>query len=105
MLHGCNVPTHQRGHKAEDGYNLRWGTNVVGPFLSTELLMPALLESIKTSSGHHVRVIVASYSGAYADVLHWDAFKFDPQALYFQSMCVSSPPVSRRVVLVHIANV
>ena len=79
----------------KDGYDLQWGTNVVGPFLFTELLMPALIEGVKTSPDHHARVIVVSSSGAYADVLHWDTFKDTParrkmtdQMLYFQSKLV-----------------
>ena len=76
----------------KDGYDLQWGTNVVGPFLFTELLMPALIEGVKTSPDHHARIVVVSSSGAYADVLHWDTFKdtperlkSSPQTLYYQS--------------------
>ena len=79
----------------EDGYDLQWGTNVVGHWLLTELLMPALLAGVKTSPDHHARVITTSSSGAYLETLHWDTFKDTParrkmtdQMLYFQSKLV-----------------
>ncbi|KAI0686994.1 NAD(P)-binding protein [Earliella scabrosa] len=76
----------------KDGYDLQWGTNVVGHWYLTELLMPALLAGVKTSPDHHARVITTSSSGAYLETLHWDTFKDTParrkmtdQMLYFQS--------------------
>ncbi|KAG6853457.1 putative secondary metabolism biosynthetic enzyme [Blastosporella zonata] len=33
----------------EDGYDIQWGTNVVGPFHFTQLLMPALLAAARHS--------------------------------------------------------
>nr|VWO99675.1 Alpha-crystallin (Acr) (14 kDa antigen) (16 kDa antigen) (HSP 16.3) (Nox16) [Ganoderma boninense] len=76
----------------EDGYDLQWGTNVVGHYYFTELLMPALLAGVKSSPDQHARVVTTSSSGAYFDTLHWDTFKDTPerkkqtpQALYFQS--------------------
>ncbi|EJF57880.1 NAD(P)-binding protein [Dichomitus squalens LYAD-421 SS1] len=76
----------------KDGHDLQFGTNVVGPFLFTELLMPALIEGTKTSPDQHARVIVVSSSGAYAETLHWGTFKDSPerrklstQSLYYQS--------------------
>ncbi|PIL34972.1 hypothetical protein GSI_02759 [Ganoderma sinense ZZ0214-1] len=76
----------------KDGYDLQWGTNVVGHYYFTELLMPALLAGVKSSPDQHARVITTSSSGAYFDTLHWDTFKDTPerkkqasQTLYFQS--------------------
>ncbi|KAI0372200.1 NAD(P)-binding protein [Pilatotrama ljubarskyi] len=76
----------------KDGYDLQFGTNVLGHFYFTELLMPALLAGVQTSPDQHTRVITTSSSGAYFEVLHWDTFKDSParkkmntQALYFQS--------------------
>ena len=75
-----------------EGYDLQWGTNVVGHFYFTELLIPALLAGVKTSPDQHARVITTASSGAYFDTLHWDTFKDTTerkkqtkQALYFQS--------------------
>ncbi|KAI0365671.1 NAD(P)-binding protein [Pilatotrama ljubarskyi] len=76
----------------KDGYDLQFGTNVLGHFYFTELLMPALLAGVASAPDHHTRVITTSSSGAYFDTLHWDTFKDGParrkmnsQSLYFQS--------------------
>ncbi|KAI1790007.1 NAD(P)-binding protein [Ganoderma leucocontextum] len=77
---------------AQDGYDLQWGTNVVGPFYFTELLMPALLAGVKTSPDHHARIVTTSSIVAYVETLHYETFKDGPerrkmstQALYHQS--------------------
>ncbi|KAI0738867.1 NAD(P)-binding protein [Daedaleopsis nitida] len=62
----------------DDGYDLQWGTNVVAPFLLTELLMPLLIAGVATSPDHHARVITTSSSAAYARTLNWDTFKDGP---------------------------
>ncbi|KAI0754733.1 NAD(P)-binding protein [Daedaleopsis nitida] len=75
-----------------DGYDLQWGTNVVGPWYFTELLMPALLAGVQTSPDHHARVVATSSCAAYLDILHFETFKDGParrkmdlNRLYFQS--------------------
>ena len=79
------------------GYDLQWGTNVLGHFYFTELLMPALVAGAKTSPDHHARVVTTSSSGAYAETLHFDTFKDGParkkmstEQLYYQSKHVRS---------------
>ncbi|RPD56672.1 NAD(P)-binding protein [Lentinus tigrinus ALCF2SS1-7] len=76
----------------EDGYDLQWGTNVLGHWYLTELLMPALLAGVETSPDHHVRVITTSSSGAYQQTINWDTLKDTParrkqstENLYYQS--------------------
>lgn len=76
----------------EDGFDLQWGTNVVGHWLLTELLVPALAAAAKSSPDGHSRVVTTSSSGAYLESLHYDTFRDSPkrkklgrQALYFQS--------------------
>ncbi|TBU26106.1 NAD(P)-binding protein [Dichomitus squalens] len=76
----------------KDGYDLQWGTNVVGHFYFTELLMPALLAGVKTSPDHHARVITTASSGAYLETLHFETFRDGPErrklsteALYYQT--------------------
>ena len=71
---------------------MQWGTNVVGHYYFTELLIPALLAGVKSAPDQHARVITTASSGAYFDTLHWDTFKDTPerkkqtkQTLYFQS--------------------
>ncbi|KAF7789133.1 hypothetical protein EIP86_000068 [Pleurotus ostreatoroseus] len=76
-----------------DGYDMQFGTNVLGHFFFTELLMPALEEAAKSSPDGHARIVTTSSSGAYLDTLHWDTFrdnlaarkKLGTQNLYFQS--------------------
>ncbi|KAI0076330.1 NAD(P)-binding protein [Panus rudis PR-1116 ss-1] len=48
-----------------DGYDLQFGTNVIGHFLFTKLLIPTLLAGKETSLDHHSRIITTSSSGAY----------------------------------------
>ncbi|OSC98224.1 NAD(P)-binding protein [Trametes coccinea BRFM310] len=75
-----------------EGYDLQFGTNVLGHFYFTELLMPALLAGVESSPDHHTRVVTTSSSGAYLETLHFDTFKDGParrkktkEALYYQS--------------------
>ena len=84
----------------KEGYDLQWGTNVVGPFFFAELLMPALLEGVKTSPDQHTRVIATSSSTAYLNTIHWDTFtdgetrrKMGTNLLYAQSKLVCSVSV------------
>ena len=86
----------------KDGYDLQWGTNVVGHFYFTELLIPALVAGAKSSPDQHARVVTTSSSGAYFNTLHWETFKDTPErrkltteALYFQSKHVCVTPPSR----------
>ena len=80
----------------EDGYDLQWGTNVLGHWYLTELLMPALIAGVETSPDHHARVITTSSSGAYQGTIKWDTLKDTPARrkqstanLYYQSKFVS----------------
>ena len=79
----------------KDGYDLQWGTNVVGPFLFTELIMPALIAGAQTSGDGHARIVTMSSGGAYIHPLYWDTFTDTParkkkstETLYYQSKLV-----------------
>ena len=79
----------------KDGYDLQWGTNVLGHFYFTELLMPALISGVQTSPDHHVRVVTASSLGAYVGTIDFETFKDGParrkkrtEFLYFNSKLV-----------------
>ncbi|KAI0642874.1 NAD-P-binding protein [Trametes meyenii] len=76
----------------KEGYDLQWGTNVVGHFYLTELLKRALFAGAESSPDHHARVVTTSSSGAYGGALRYDTFKDGPQrkkssgdVLYYQS--------------------
>lgn len=75
-----------------DGFDLQFGTNVIGPWYFTKLLMPALLRGKTSSPDGHARIITTSSSGAFLSTIHWGTFidtpkrrKLDTMTLYFQS--------------------
>lgn len=81
-----------------DGYDLQFGTNVLGHFYFTKLLLPALLAGAKTSRDGHARVVNTSSSMHLAAGLDFNTFKDGParkaagtQKLYSQSKNVSHP--------------
>ncbi|KAH9916059.1 uncharacterized protein B0H18DRAFT_843808, partial [Fomitopsis serialis] len=61
-----------------DGFDLQFGTNVIGHFLFTELLMPALLAGAQSSPDHHARVIMTSSSGAMLGGIDLDSVRDGP---------------------------
>ena len=58
---GVMFPPH--GTKTTQGHDLQFGTNMLGPFLFTKLLMPILVETAKTAAPDSVRVLWASSLG------------------------------------------
>ncbi|KAH9833337.1 uncharacterized protein C8Q71DRAFT_775100 [Rhodofomes roseus] len=86
-----------------DGFDMQFGTNVIGHFLFTELLMPALFAGTSSSPDHHARVVTTASSGAYLNTLDWDTFKdtsqrkkTSPVVLYNQSK-LANAIVARQV--------
>ena len=87
----------------EDGYDLQFGTNCLGHWYFTQLLLPTLLETVKTAPERSVRVITTSSSThhfAPAMGINWDTLdrgedvqkarrKMGTQRLYAQSKFVS----------------
>ncbi|KAA1473087.1 NAD-P-binding protein [Dentipellis sp. KUC8613] len=76
------------------GYDLQFGTNVIGHYLFTKLLLPALFAA--TASGTHgkARVVTVSSSASYlVNGIDYDTLrdgphrrsKSDPEKLYYQS--------------------
>jgi len=75
-----------------DGYDLTFGTNVVGPFYFTKLLLPILLATVKTSPDRHTRIVTTSSSAHMFAHLNFNTFKdgfarksSSPDFLYGQS--------------------
>ncbi|KNZ74067.1 hypothetical protein J132_08238 [Termitomyces sp. J132] len=60
----------------EDGYDIQWGTNALGPFHLTQLLMPALLAAARNSNTN-ARVIFTS-SIALSQGINFDTLKDTP---------------------------
>ncbi|EPS94682.1 NAD-binding protein [Fomitopsis schrenkii] len=75
-----------------DGFDMQFGTNVIGHFLFTELLMLALLAGTHSSPDRHTRVVTTSSSGAMYGKIDFESFREGPgrrrhskEALYAQS--------------------
>ncbi|KAJ3559681.1 hypothetical protein NM688_g191 [Phlebia brevispora] len=76
-----------------DGYDLQFGTNVLGHFYFTRLLLPLLLSTAKTTPSGKVRVVNTSSMGhSFVDHINYEALRESPQRiklgthkLYFQS--------------------
>lgn len=62
-----------------DGYDLQFGTNVLGHYYLTELLLPALVEGAKSSSDGVSRVVNVSSGIQYWGELNFDTFADTPQ--------------------------
>ncbi|EIW52752.1 NAD-P-binding protein [Trametes versicolor FP-101664 SS1] len=71
----------------KDGFDLQFGTNVIGHFYLTKLLLPLLIESAKTAPDGKVRVVNTS-SGAHnmASGLDFDLYRDSPKRLKAGSM-------------------
>jgi len=64
----------------EDGNDIQWGTNVVGPFLFTKLLMPALLAGARSSSDKRARILFTA-SIAQSNSIAWDSLTDTPERM------------------------
>ncbi|KIY47857.1 NAD(P)-binding protein [Fistulina hepatica ATCC 64428] len=78
----------------KDGYDLHFGTNVLGHFYFTKLLLPTLISTARKSPDQHVRVVNTSSSGHMLapDPLDFRCFADTPEraklgagTLYYQS--------------------
>lgn len=85
-----------------DGYDLQFGTNVLGHFYFTRLLLPILIHTAKTSLEKNARIVTLSSIGAELHkYIDWDTLE-DGTArrkkytveLYFQSKFVSPSSAS-----------
>jgi len=79
-----------------DGYDLQFGTNVLGHFYFTQLLLPLLISTAKTSPDGKARVVTSSSMAHTSSIaLNFDTFKDGParqkmstEALYSHSKLV-----------------
>jgi retinol dehydrogenase-12 len=62
----------------DDGYDLQFGTNVLGHFYFTKLVMPALLAAAATSSDGTARVVNTSSNAHWMSSLDYNTFKDSP---------------------------
>ena len=62
----------------DDGYDLQFGTNVLGHFYFTKLVMPALLAAAATSSDGTARVVNTASNAHWMCSLDYNTFKDSP---------------------------
>jgi NAD(P)-dependent dehydrogenase (short-subunit alcohol dehydrogenase family) len=82
----------------EDGYDLQFGTNVLGHFYFTKIIMPTLLAGAAQSPDGTARIVNTSSNAHWLSSLDYNTFKDSPArkqksalALYGQSKLVSLP--------------
>ncbi|KAI5981779.1 NAD(P)-binding protein [Pisolithus albus] len=63
----------------DDGYDLQFGTNVLGHFYLTKLLLPTLLSTATSSPVGTVRVVNTSSTAHWLGSLDFDTFKDTPK--------------------------
>ncbi|KNZ76729.1 hypothetical protein J132_08801 [Termitomyces sp. J132] len=61
-----------------DGYDLQFGTNVLGHYYLTKLLLPTLISTAHSSPEKHVRVLTASSVTHYIGNLDFNTFRDGP---------------------------
>lgn len=60
LVNNAGVMEPPSGSKSEDGYEMQWATNVLGPYTFTRALFPQLIEASKGKPAASVRVIWVS---------------------------------------------
>lgn len=90
-------------HLTENGYDMTFGTNVVGPFLFTRLLLPLLqAAAFETGDARIVNTSSLGHAAAPKEYIRWETLKpgekggstdmkrreLGPENLYYQSKCV-----------------
>ncbi|KAJ7504325.1 hypothetical protein B0H11DRAFT_2349868, partial [Mycena galericulata] len=63
--------------RTSDGYDLQFGTNVLGPFYFTKLLLPALIAGAKSSPDGKARVVNTSSGMHLMNKLHFKVIQDD----------------------------
>lgn len=81
----------------DDGYDLQFGTNVLGHFYFTKLVLPMLLSTARSSPQGTARIVNVSSNGHWFGDLMYDTMKDGPARreqgpwqMYGQSKLVSS---------------
>ncbi|KAG8214988.1 hypothetical protein J3R82DRAFT_8391 [Butyriboletus roseoflavus] len=62
-----------------DGYDLQFGTNVLGHYYFTKLLLPTMIATAKTTSDGKTRIVTTSSTGHLFGHLDFDTFKDSPK--------------------------
>ncbi|KAH7911148.1 hypothetical protein BJ138DRAFT_1151409 [Hygrophoropsis aurantiaca] len=78
LFNNAGVAMPPKGWLTDDGYDLQFGTNVLGHFYLTKLLAPLLLSTAKISPDGKARVVNTSSNAHWFTGLHFDTFKEGP---------------------------
>ncbi|KAF8895337.1 NAD(P)-binding protein [Infundibulicybe gibba] len=79
LFNNAGVMVPPIGDVTAQGYDLQFGTNVLGHFYLTQLLIPTLISTAKSSLDKNVRVINTSSSGyVFHSHLNFNTFKDGP---------------------------
>ncbi|KAH7927978.1 NAD(P)-binding protein [Leucogyrophana mollusca] len=78
LFNNAGVATPPNDLLTDDGYDLQFGTNVLGHFYITKLLTPLLLATGKSSPDGIARVVNTSSNAHWFSGLHFDTFKDGP---------------------------
>ncbi|KAF5342509.1 hypothetical protein D9611_001525 [Ephemerocybe angulata] len=79
LFNNAGVMTPPVDQLTKQGYDLQFGTNVLGHWYFTKLLLPALLAASKATNGKWGRVIHTSSSASlFANTLKFETFKDHP---------------------------
>jgi len=63
----------------KEGYDLQFGTNVIGPYVFTKRLLPLLTAGAKSSDDKRARVVNTSSIGQiFTDTIHFEALSDVP---------------------------
>ncbi|MFC4241915.1 SDR family oxidoreductase [Gryllotalpicola reticulitermitis] len=84
LINNAGVMVPPERYATADGFELQFGTNFLGPFALTTLLLPALL----TTPGARVATMssgTANFGKIAFDDLNWTRRRFSPQRAYAQS--------------------
>jgi len=81
----------------KEGYDLQFGTNVIGPYVLTKRLLPLLTAGAKSSDDKRARVVnTSSTAQLFTDTIHIEALRDVPlrkqigtNKMYLESKLVS----------------
>ncbi|KAJ4470215.1 NAD(P)-binding protein [Lentinula aciculospora] len=87
LLNNAGVAAPPKDMFTAQGYDLQFGTNTLGHFLFTTLLLPVLLATAKTTSDNKVRVVhTSSYAHNFYPKMNFNSFKDGPARTKMSNM-------------------
>ncbi|KAI9573392.1 hypothetical protein HD554DRAFT_2202150 [Boletus coccyginus] len=79
LFNNAGVMTPPIDMVTDDGYDLQFGTNVLGHFYFTKLVLPTLLSTVKSSPDGTARIVNTSSNGHWFGGLKYDTMKDGPE--------------------------